>query len=62
MANGTHGDIGKLPGGGYAVLRSNGLLWIGGGRVYFGQALSRVAPRGSLVLPTPTLTPWPGPS
>ena len=56
------GDIGNLPGGGYAVLLSNGLLWIGGGRVYFGQALSRVAPRGSLVLPTPTLTPWPGPS
>jgi hypothetical protein len=56
------GDIGELPGGGYAVLLPNGLLWVGGGRVYFGQALSGVAPRGSLALPTPTPSPWPGPS
>jgi hypothetical protein len=56
------GDIGNLPGGGYALLLPNGLLWVGGGRVYFGQALAGVAPRGSVALPTPTPSPWPGPS
>ncbi|HEX7430596.1 MAG TPA: hypothetical protein VF293_00255 [Candidatus Limnocylindrales bacterium] len=56
------GDIGKLPGGGHAFLLPNGLLWVGGDRVYFGQALSGVAPRGSLALPTPTPSPLPGPS
>jgi len=56
------GDIGKLPGGGYAFLLPNGLLWVGSGRVYFGQALSGVAPRGSLALPTPTPSAWAGPS
>jgi len=56
------GDIGILPGGGYALLLPNGLLWVGGGRVYYGKALSGVAPRGSLALPTPTPSPEPGPT
>jgi hypothetical protein len=54
------GDIGDLPGGGYAFLLPNGLLWDGGGRVYFGQALSGVAPRGSLAPETPSPSPWSG--
>jgi hypothetical protein len=56
------GDIGMLPGGGYAFLIPGGLLWLAGDRVYFGRALSGVAPLGSIALPTPTPTPWPGSS
>jgi hypothetical protein len=52
------GDIGSLPGGGQAMLLPNGVLWIAGSRVFFGQALSGVAPRGSLA-PSTTGTPEP---
>jgi hypothetical protein len=53
------GDVGSLPSDGRIMLLPNGVLWIGGGRVYFGQALSGIAPEGSLGPPT---SPSPGPS
>jgi hypothetical protein len=56
------GDIGQLPAGGRAYLLPNGLLWVAGERVFFGEALSGVHPSGSLVPWTPSPTPWPGPS
>ena len=51
------GDVASLPAGGQPVLLANGVLWIAGNRVYFGQALSGVEPRGSVGPPT---TPSPG--
>jgi len=53
------GDVGSLPADGQMMLLPNGVLWIAGNRVYFGQALSGVAPEGSLGPPT---TASPGPS
>jgi hypothetical protein len=53
------GDAGSLPADGQMMLLPNGVLWIAGNRVYFGQALSGVAPEGSLGPPT---TASPGPS
>jgi hypothetical protein len=53
------GDVGSLPADGQMMLLPNGVLWIAGNRVYFGQALSGVAPQGSLGPPT---TASPGPS
>lgn len=53
------GDVGSLPADGQAMLLPNGVLWITGNRVYFGQALAGVAPQGSLGPPT---TPSPGPT
>jgi hypothetical protein len=48
------GDVGSLPGGGLAMLLPNGVLWVVGDRIYFGQGLSGYAPRGSL---SPVTTP-----
>jgi hypothetical protein len=56
------GDIGQLPAGGRAYLLPDGLLWVAGERVFFGEALSGVHPSGSLVPWTPSPTPWPGPT
>jgi hypothetical protein len=46
------GDAGSLPADGQMMLLPNGVLWIAGNRVYFGQGLSGVAPEGSLGPPT----------
>ena len=56
------GDIGHLPVGGRAYLLPNGLLWVVGGRAFFGEALVGARPSGSLAMPTPSPTPWSGPS
>jgi hypothetical protein len=56
------GNVGSLPGGGQLLLLPDGVLWSVGGHVYFGQALSGVAPQGSLA-PSKTVVPvnTPGP-
>jgi hypothetical protein len=51
------GDAGSLPAPGHMMLLPNGVLWFAGARVYFGQGLSGVAPRGTLgplTRPSPT--------
>jgi hypothetical protein len=53
------GDVASLQTDGRLVLLPNGVLWITGNRVYFGQALSGVEPRGSVGPPT---TASPGPT
>lgn len=54
------GDVGSLPADGRAMLLPNGVLWIAGNRVYFGQGLAGVAPRGSIGPPiTPSPLPYP---
>jgi len=53
------GDVGSLPADGQVLLLPNGVLWIAGDRVYFGQALSGIEPQGSLGPPT---TASPGPT
>ena len=53
------GDIGGLPAGGQAMLLPAGVLWVAQGRVYFGQGLSGIEPRGSI---RPVVTPTPAPS
>jgi hypothetical protein len=50
------GDIGSLPGGGQAWLLPEGVLYAGGGRLFFGQAISGAAVQGSL-RPAATITP-----
>jgi hypothetical protein len=54
------GDIGSLPGGGQAWLLPDGVLYAGGGRLFFGQATSGRAVQGSL-RPAATITPPPTP-
>jgi hypothetical protein len=53
------GDVGSLPADGQVLLLPNGVLWVAGERVYFGQALSGISPQGSLGWPT---TASPGPT
>ncbi len=51
---------GGLPADGQILLLPNGVLWIAGSRVYFGQGLVGVAPQGSLGPPvTPSPLPYP---
>jgi hypothetical protein len=54
------GDIGSLPGGGQAWLLPNGVLYAGGGRLFFGQAISGTTIEGTL-RPAATITPPPTP-
>jgi hypothetical protein len=51
------GDVANLPADGQPMLLANGVLWVSGDRVYFGQALSGVTPRGSI---GPPVTASPG--
>jgi hypothetical protein len=53
------GDVRSLPSTGQLVIVPGGVLWIAADRVYFGQALSGIVPRGSL---GPPITPIPGSS
>jgi hypothetical protein len=53
------GDVANLPAGGQLMVLPHGVLWIGGGRVYFGQGLAGVDPQGSI---GPPVTPTPNPS
>ena len=53
------GDVGSLPSTGQLAMVPGGVLWITADRVYYGQALSGIEPRGSL---GPPITPSPGPS
>ncbi|MGD0863805.1 MAG: hypothetical protein ABSA21_13790 [Candidatus Limnocylindrales bacterium] len=49
------GDIGSLPGGGQAWLLPTGVLYEGGGRLFFGQASAGPPVQGTL-RPAPTIT------
>jgi len=59
------GSIGSLPGGGQVVLLPNGVLYAGGGRLFYGRAVSGTPVTGSLspattITPPPTPKPTPG--
>jgi hypothetical protein len=56
------GDVGSLPGGGQAWLLPDGLLYEGGGRLFYGQAVAGSPVQGTLrpaasISPPPTATP-----
>jgi hypothetical protein len=59
------GDIGSLPGGGQIFLLPDGILYAGGGRLYYGRAVSGAPVTGTLrpaasIMPEPTPVPTPG--
>jgi hypothetical protein len=59
------GDIGSLPGGGQVMLLPNGVLYAGGGRLFYGRAVSGTSVTGTLrpaasITPEPTPVPKPG--
>jgi hypothetical protein len=56
------GDVGSLTADGQMMLLPNGVLWIGGNRVYFGEGLSGLAPQGSIGPPTTASPATPGDS
>jgi hypothetical protein len=55
------GNIGSLPRGGQSWVVPGGVIYDGGGRVYYGKALTGVTPTQTL-RPGPTITPPPGPA
>jgi hypothetical protein len=55
------GDIGSLPGGGPALVLPNGVLYQGGGRLFFGAAVSGSPVTGAL-RPAATITMPPSPT
>jgi hypothetical protein len=55
------GDIGSLPGGGQAFLLPNGVLYAGGGRLFYGEAVAGRQPTGELH-PAATITQAPTPT
>jgi hypothetical protein len=55
------GDIGSLPRGGQSWVVPGGVIYDGGGRVYFGKAVTGVTITKTLS-PGPTITPPPGPT
>jgi len=56
------GDVGSLTADGQMMLLPNGVLWIGGNRVYFGEGLYGLAPQGSIGPPTTASPATPGDS
>lgn len=55
------GDIGSLPGGGQSFLLPDGVLYAGGGRLFYGEALVGTQPTGQLH-PAATITAAPTPT
>jgi hypothetical protein len=56
------GDVAHLPAGGQLMVLPNGVLWVGGGHVYFGQGLSGVEPQGTIGPPFTAAPGTPGPT
>ena len=53
------GDVGNLPSDGEMLIEPKGILWISGNKVYFGEGLSGVEPKGSM---GPPVSPSPDPN
>ena len=53
------GDVGNLPSDGEMLIEPKGILWISGNKVYFGEGLSGVEPKGSI---GPPVSPSPDPN